>query len=211
MGMAKMKHILLDFIYKYSLVFNFGLNRKKFECIATGDKLFAVNNSRNTIIALLFTFCACAFLFTGIAQTFNRQHEISIEFIIVFFVIHPVIGLMGLKQFLWLINGRQEMTIENGKLILEKKGTFWTKPKIYSVDRVTNIREGIDEQTLSLKDKIRYNSRLNRKVIFGHVTGQVLFNYQYDEIKVFSDLDKNEKTFLIDEIKKNILPTAYNS
>jgi hypothetical protein len=209
--MTSIKDTLLHFQYKYSLVFNLGLNRKKFQCDSTVDKLFAVNNSRNTFIGLILTFCASAFLFTGVTQAFNWQNEKFVEFISVIFVIHAVIGLAGLRQFLWLINGRQEMTIENGRLILEKKGTFWTKPKVYAVDRVTDIREGIDVEGLSLFDKIRFNIELNRKVMLGHVTGQVLFNYQNEVIKVFSELDKDEKTFLIDEIKRKIDAATNNT
>ena len=94
------------------------------------------------------------------------------------------------------------MTIEDGNLTLTKKGTFLTKEKIYSFDLVTNIRQAIDEDSLSLFDKIQLNIGLTRKVLFGHIIGQILFDYKGKTVKVFNDLDKNERIRLIDEIEK---------
>ena len=197
-----MKNAILNLQYQYSRIFNFGLNRKKFECISTPDKLYAINTSKNTFIALLFTLLSCGLLFSGLIEVFSGKNEITIDFVIIFFVIHLAAGFLGLRQFLWLINGRQEMIIENGNLTLTKKGTFFTKPKIYPLNLVTNVREAIDEDSLSLLDKIRNNVGLSRKIIFGHIIGQILFDYKGNTIKVFSDLDKSERRRLINEMEK---------
>lgn len=197
-----MKNVILNLQYQYSRLFNIGLNRKKFDCVSTPDKLHAMNTSKNTFIALLFTFFSCGLLFSGLIEASNGKNEITIGFAIVFFVIHFTVGLLGLRQFLWLINGRQEMIIENGNLTLTKKGTFFTKTKIYSINLVTNIRTAIDEDSLSLFDKIRYNIGLNRKVLFGHIIGQILFDYKGKTVKLFNDLDKSERLSLINEIEK---------
>lgn len=198
--MTNIKDTLLNFQFQYSRLFNFGLNRKKFEVISTSDKLFAMNTSKNTFIALLFTLFSCGLLFSGFIEGFINKQEITMAFIIVF-GIHFIVGLVGLRQFLWLINGRQELVIENGNLTLTKRGTFFTKPKTYSLDFVANVRQAIDESNLSLIDKIQFNIGLNRKVIFGHIIGQVLFDYKNNTIKLFNDLDKNERIELIKKIK----------
>ncbi len=51
-----------------------------------------------------------------------------------------------------------------------------TKPKTYSLDLITNIRQAIDEDSLPVFDKIKLNIGLNRNVLFGHALGQILFN-----------------------------------
>ncbi|MFN6176632.1 MAG: hypothetical protein ACK46G_03760 [Flavobacteriales bacterium] len=196
-----MKETILNFQYQYSKLFNLGLNRKKFEIIKTEDKLFAMNTSKNTFIALLFTFFASGHLFSGLIVGATSTDKLGADFYLIFFLLF-VVGLIGFRQFLWLVNGRQEMTIENGTLTLIKKGTFLTKPNSYSFDKVENIRQAFDEDNLSLFDKIQKNISVNRKVIFGHIYGQVLFDYNQQTVKIFCDLDKNERLKLIDEMNK---------
>jgi len=161
-----------------------------------------MNTSKNTIIALLFTFFSCGLLFSGLIEAFVNKAEITTDFIIVFWAIHPIFGIIGLRQFLWLINGSQELTIENGTLTLTKKGTFFTRPKTYSLASITNVRQTIDEDNLSLLDKILFTIALYRKVLFGHIVGQVLFDYEGKTIKVFNDMNMKERSQLVNEMMK---------
>ena len=199
--MTTKKSTILNFQYQYSKFFNLGLNRKKFEITSTKNRLFAINNSKNTFIALLLTLFASGHLFSGLIVGLTSTETLGLEFFVTFSLLF-VVGLIGFRQFLWLLNGKQEMTIENGNLTLCKKGIFLTKPKKYSLDNVENIRQSFDEDALSLFDKIQQNVRLNRKVIFGHINGQVLFDYNGQTVKIFCDLDKTERLELINEIIK---------
>jgi hypothetical protein len=196
--MTNIKNALLNIQYQYSRLFNIGLNRKRFEIISNNDHLFALNTSKNTFISLFFTLMLSGYLFTGFIEGYINKKEVTVEFVLIFFSF----GLIGLRQFLWLINGRQEMTIENRNLTLTKKGTFLTKPKIYNLDLVTNIRQAIDEDNLSMIDKIKLNIGLNQKVLLRHIIGEILFDYNGKTIKVFNDLDKDERTKLINEMSK---------
>ncbi|MDN3585106.1 hypothetical protein QWY86_00385 [Pedobacter aquatilis] len=196
-----MKETILNFQYQYSKLFNLGLNRKKFEINATADKLFAMNTSKNTFIALFFTLFASGHLFSGLIVGLSSTEKLDTDFYLAFTILF-IVGLIGFRQFLWLVNGRQELTIENGTLMLTKNGTFFTKPKSYTFDKVENIRQAFDEDSLSLFDKIQKNIGVNRKVIFGHIYGQVLFDYNQQTVKIFCDLDKDERLKLIDEMKK---------
>ncbi|TAH43536.1 MAG: hypothetical protein EYC69_02405 [Bacteroidetes bacterium] len=161
-----------------------------------------MNTSKNTFLSLLFTLFACGLLFTGLIEVFIKKTEITSAFVIVIFVIHFIVGLAALRQFLWLINGRQELTIENGTLTLTKKGTFLTRPKTYSLDLVSNVRQSVDEDNIPLFDKIVVNIRLTRKVLFSHIIGQVQFDYEGETIKVFNDLDSAERKQLLTELTK---------
>jgi hypothetical protein len=196
-----MKEIILNFQYHYSKLFNIGLNRKKFEINASEDRLFAMNTSKNTFLALLFTLFASMHLFSGLIVGLGSTEELGMDFYFAF-LFQFIIGLIGFRQFLWLVNGRQELTIENKTLTLHKKGTFLTKPKTFDLENVQNVRQAFDEDSQTLIDKIKKNLNVNRKVIFGHIYGQILFDYNGNTIKVFNDLDKVERLKLIDEINK---------
>ncbi len=56
-----------------------------------------MNTSKNTFIALFFTFFSCGLLFSGIIEAFNN--ELSSGFVIVFFIILPIAGLAGLLKW----------------------------------------------------------------------------------------------------------------
>ena len=194
------KNTALSFQYQYSRIFTFGLNRKKFVCLPKSNSLFASNNSRNTFIALGFTLFSCGLFFSGIIEGFINENEITTEFILVFFVAHPIVATIGLRQFLWLINGRQELRIENGKMPLTKKGTFLTKTQTFELEHVENIRNEIQEDSLTLYYKILRNISLNRKLLFSHIIGEILFNYKGKKVKLFNELTESQKTELITEI-----------
>jgi hypothetical protein len=174
--------------------------RKKFECVSSKDKLFAMNTSKNTFIALLFTFFSCGLLFSFIEALVNKS-PITTE-VVVSSVILFMVGLLGLRQFLWLINGRQELIIENGTLILTKKGTFLTGSKTYSFEKVTNVREAIYLTNLSLYDQIQRNMSLTGNVLLWQTVGQIVFDYNGLTISLFNDMDSNERKELITEINK---------
>ena len=198
----RIKDKALNFQYHYSRIFTIGLNRMKFEISPKNNSLFALNNSRNTFIAILFTLFSCGLFFSGIIEGFVNGNEITTEFIIVFFVIHPIVATIGLRQLLWLINGRQELRIENGKMSLIKKGTFLTKKRTFELKYVENIRKEIDEESLPQFEKILRNIKLSQKLFFSHIMGEILFDYKKRKIKVFNQLTKEQKTKLINEINK---------
>ena len=199
--MATLKDIILSLQYQYSKLFNLGLNRKQFVITSTEDKLFAMNSSKNTFLALLFTLFASGHLISGIVVGFSSTDKLGADFYFTFSFLF-IVGLIGFRQFIWLINGRQELTVEHGILTLCKKGTFLTKPKTYKLTDIEKIRQDFDEDNLTLFEKIIKNIDVNRKVIFRHIFGQVLFDYHGQTIKVFCDLDKTERLKLISEITK---------
>ncbi|MGY6562150.1 MAG: hypothetical protein ACXITV_08585 [Luteibaculaceae bacterium] len=196
-----MKNAILNLQYQYSRLFNLGLNRKKFECVSTPDKLYAMNTSKNTFIALLFTLLVSGHLFSGFIVGLSSTENLGFGFYISFSILF-LVGLIGLRQFLWLAKGLQELTIENGTLTLCKKGTFLTKPRTFLMEKVQNVRPAFNEDNQTLFEKIQNNITVNRKVIFEHVFGQILFDYDGKTVKIFSDLDKSERLQLIDEINK---------
>jgi hypothetical protein len=198
------KDSILNLQYRYSKLFTLGLKRKKFAMRATESGFEAENNSRNTFLALLCTLLACGLLFSGIIEARVNENEITIEFILVFWVVHVLVGLIGLRQFLWLANGKHLLKIDNGVLTLDKSGTFLTRPKKFDLKKIDRVTPISNDEQANLFDKIQTNIRLNHRLLFGHTYGQVSFEYNGKTVKVFSDLNPSEKTALIEKIENEI-------
>lgn len=200
--MPEIDNPILSFMYWYAKLFILKINRKRFELIATNERLWAINNSRNTIFSILFFGFGSMFFFTGILELHNSNSKITTGFIIVFFIVHPIFALVSLRQFLWLVNGKQELTTENESLILRKRGTFFTSDKIYPIKSIKKIRKAVDENQLSDIEKVKYKISIFQKMFYRQVFGEILFEYQYDTIRVFNDLEDQEKEELIAELLK---------
>ncbi len=99
--------------------------------------------------------------------------------------------------------------MENGNLTLKKRGTFFTTDKVYSFKSIKNLRKAVDEDQLSPVEKVVFTLSIFQKIFYRQVLGEVLFDYQYDTIRVFNDLTNDEKEKLIkailvwQEINKN--------
>jgi hypothetical protein len=149
------------------------------------------------------------FFFTGFIELNHLKSPVTTDFIIVFFIVHPALAVISLRQFLWLINGKQELIMENGNLTLKKRGTFFTTDKVYSFKSIKNLRKAVDEDQLSPVEKVVFTLSIFQKIFYRQVLGEVLFDYQYDTIRVFNDLTNDEKEKLIkailvwQEINKN--------
>lgn len=193
---------VLDFMSWYLKLFIVGINRKRYELTCTDERLYAINNSRNTIWAILFYGLGSLFIFSGLTELHHLSKPVDTGFIIVFFIVHPAFGILSLRQFLWLVNGKQIMIVEEGNLTLSKKGTFFTFDKTYPLESIKNIRRAIDESQLSSIEKIVNRASIFRKAFLVQIFGEVLFDYQYNVVKIFNDMDDNEKEQLIDELLK---------
>jgi hypothetical protein len=200
--MPEFDNPILSFIYWYTKLFILKINRKRFELTSTDERLWAINNSRNAIFAILFFGFGTMFFFSGISEFRHLNTAVTIEFIIVFFVVHPIFALISLRQFLWLVNGKQVLTVENGNLTLRKRGTFFTSDKVYPIKSIKNIRKAVDEEQLSPTEKMVFRISIFKKVFIRQVFGEVLFEYQYNAIRVFNDLEDQEKEELIAELLK---------
>ncbi|MGG9963183.1 hypothetical protein [Ferruginibacter sp. SUN106] len=195
------KNIILSFFSNFSKLFNIGLRKKRFEIVSTSDSLYASNTSRSTFFAIIFTLFGSCHLVTGFIEYYTAKGQVEIDFFIAFGILF-LIGLLCFRQFLWFVFGKQELTIQNGQLTLQKKGTFFVKPHYYLVENITNVRQGINEEHLTELEKIQLNISLNRKVLFIQIFGQVLFDYNGKKIKIFNDLKQEERIQLIQEINK---------
>jgi hypothetical protein len=199
--MDSFKESKFNFQNKFSRLFNFGFRRKKIEYKISGDTFWAVNTSKSSFFTILFTLFGSAHLITGFIEYYNEEGKVQFDFYVAFGFLF-IVGLICFRQFLWLVNGRQELLIQDNKLTLTKKGTFFTSPKMYDLDKISNIRQYIDEEQLSTFERTQMNISLTRKILFNHILGQILFDYLGKTIKVLNDLEESERKFIINEITK---------
>lgn len=124
--------------------------------------------------------------------------------IIIGFVIHPLFGIIGLRKFLWLVNGKEVLTIDNKKLTIQKKGTFWTRDKAYELKHIKDLKSKYETEIfLSQPKKFAENhlaiKELQRTFLFFTI-GEIEFKYKYKKIKLFNDLEDEERDLIISEI-----------
>jgi hypothetical protein len=198
------KTAIIEVQYKYSKLYALGVKRRHFVITQDEKSVLAENNSKNTYFSLVFALFMSGLLIGGFVEAFILGSEITIAFDIVFWVLHIIIGLIGLRHFLWLVNGRHVLRISECDLTLEKRGTFFTRTKSFDLNLVRNLSIIPGEEEMSLYDKIQNNIRINHQLLIRHTYGQITFQYDGETIKVFSDLTKDEKTKLVELIEKGI-------
>ncbi|MFV5698086.1 hypothetical protein ACM55H_06915 [Flavobacterium sp. ZT3R17] len=138
-----------------------------------------------------------------------EENEVSLGLILVGFIIHPIFGILGLRKFLWLIRGKEIITIDNLNLKITKSGSFWIKDKIFEKKEIKNIRDKFEDELYS-KDRSKwFNENMNsikenQRIMLCFTIGEILFDYKFSKIKVFNCLNESERKVLIDELKKQI-------
>jgi hypothetical protein len=192
---------MLQLIYFQSKLLVLGFNRQKFELAASSDQLWTSNNSSNTFFTVIFTLVISAVPFLILLGALTSSKALTTSFFLVALVT-LLLGVLAFRHFLWLIKGRQELLLKSGQLILHKKGTFLTSPHVFDLNRVDNIRKVLDDSELTMFDKIIQNLLLNHKLLFSHILGQVLFDYDGSTVKVFCKLNKAERDELYVALKK---------
>ena len=97
-------------------IFNFGLQRKIFEISTKKDNFKIINSSKNSFFILIF-FGSCSLgLISSIEEIYKGEY--------IFAGINIIIGIIGFRKLLWLLYGKEILTIEKTNLIIEKEGTL---------------------------------------------------------------------------------------
>ena len=190
------------------MLLDFNIGKPKFKYYTENGIFYAENNSRKNFFALLFFGMLSFFIVSGLILLINEK-EISLELIVIGFIIHPIVGIFGLRKFLWLIRGREIISIDGENMKISKSGTFWIKDKIFKKSDIKNLRDKFEDEDYNKTPFEFFNEyrnsikEYNRGMIYLTI-GEVLFDYKYSKVRVFSWLNKNERQILIVEMKKHI-------
>ena len=187
---------------------NFRIGKPNFKFYTENGIFYAENNSRKTFFSLLFFGMLSLFILSGLFML-NGANEVSLELIIVGFVIHPIFGIIGLRKFLWLIRGKEIITIDELNLRITKSGSFWIKDRIFEKKEIKNIRDKFTDELYPQNRPEWFNKRMNsikenQRSILSFTIGEILFDYKFSKISVFNCLNESERKILIDQLKKQI-------
>jgi hypothetical protein len=126
-------------------------------------------------------------------------------FLIVWLIGWTVGGLLALRFFLWILKGKEIITVGQGRLVIDKKGMLLYKPKTYDLNEVKNIRVQEDNH-----DNGGFLGRRSNN--FGTInSGETIkFDYGLKTIKIAGGLDEAEARFIIQKLKDKHLLTERN-
>ena len=190
------------------MLLDFNIGKPKFKYYTKNSIFYAENNSRKSFFAILFFGFMSVFIFSGVILLINNKN-ISLDLILIGFIIHPIIGIYGLRKFLWLIRGKEIITIDNENMKISKSGTFWTNDKVFKKSDIKNLRDKFEDDTYNKTQFDFFNEYRNsikeyqRSMLYLTI-GEILFDYKFSKIRVFNWLNQSQRKILLDEMKKHI-------
>ncbi|MFL5739909.1 MAG: hypothetical protein ACJ75B_06805, partial [Flavisolibacter sp.] len=123
-------------------------------------------------------------------------------FFVLFWLIGWTVGgFFALRTFLWILHGKEIITVGSNSLQIDKKGLLLFKPKEYDLREVKNIR--VQE------DNIGFNGIFGRRNDFSAFNsgGTIRFDYGLQTVKFAGGMDEAEARFIIDKLKERRLIT----
>ena len=200
-------NVILKFVIAYqrfiaNLIFA-KLKRKRFTSWNENEIFNAENPSRNTYFNVLFSGMMSCFILVSIFGMFTGEDYISN-------IVFLILGIIGLRQFLWITRGIEKIKIDGKNLYLTKEGSFLKKNTTYELKKISNVRAKIiknEEEESEIKKHIQDMRKTlfeNHRIFFGFATGEIFFKYGYETISLFSNINDSEKKLVVSEIEKRL-------
>lgn len=111
-------------------------------------------------------------------------------------------GFFAIKTLYWMILGKEIITIQNGKLQIERRGDILGKSKIYDLGAAENFQVRTTPQ-FSFFHQNRENSPFMMNKL-----GTIQFDYGLKTIRFGIGIDEAEGRFLLDKFKSKELIAA---
>ena len=128
-------------------------------------------------------------------------------FFVLFWLIGwTVAGFFVIKTLVWMLGGKEIVTIGQSRLTIDKKGALLFRPKIYDLNEVKNMRAQDDNPGHSGGF---FGGHRNNFGAFGSV-GTIRFDYGLQTVKFAAGLDEAEAKFIIQKLKDRHLLTEKN-
>lgn len=185
-------------------IMGLGINRKVFNFQQSEGGFTAINSSRNTFFYLLFFGLLSVLILSGFLMLLQGE-KMSMDLIIVGFIIQPIFGILGLRKFLWLLRGKEKLKIKKGKLTIEKTGTFWTRKKEFQLDDIKNVRSKYETESFLSQPKKFAENYLEikelQRILLSFTIGEIEFEHKGNVVRLFNDLTDDEIKTVIENIK----------
>jgi len=139
---------------------------------------------------------------TGLFGGFSRNPA---GFFILFWLIGWTVGgFFAMRVFIWMLKGKEVITVGQGILKIDKKGALLSRPKEYSLDEVKLIRVQDEGGSYS-----GFGRRYGTLTAF-NLGGMIRFDYGLQTVKFAGDLDEAEARYIIQQLKDRRLLTERN-
>lgn len=196
-----------------------GYDRGSFHYESTIDKFFARDFSRNTYFTILFFGVMAVAPIVSLLNIIQLSNISNIE-LVTLIILYLLISLIGIRKFLWLINGKESILIEGDNLIHIRSGTFLIKKRVYELSLIDNISNvtGFNSYLGYKQEEIPNEiwrglekQKLIKAIFWRFTIGQISFSYRSQKIKLFNKLDQSQIDLIIRELNtRNKQKTAGN-
>ena len=112
-------------------------------------------------------------------------------------------GFFAFRAFVWIVSGKEIITVGQGELTVKKKNLLFYKPKTYSLNDAKKFRVRDDAANLG------YYGRQNNVGGLTN-TGTIKFDYGMKTIKFGTGVDEAEASYLLQKLKDKHLLTDRN-
>jgi hypothetical protein len=186
------------------------LRKKKFIYHCVNNIFKAVNSSKNGLIVLWF--CggfSTVWPIVTIQILFDPAARAEIKMILPVIIVMGIISLFAFRQFLWLLRGEEHLEIDKENLTITKTGTFWVKPKVYSLALISDVRSKQEDwHRKGLHPLVSQNIQLTtelRNIFSSFSIGEIRFRHKNEQVKLFSNLTEDERNMVMAEIRKRLI------
>lgn len=113
-------------------------------------------------------------------------------------IILAVYLLFVYRTFFWMIFGKEHIEMNSTDLIIAKKRSVFTKPKIYHLSKISNIR--IKEQ------KMRFLAFMVSRTALTSLQslGNIVFDYDHKSINFGGNIEHQKAEEIIDILKSKL-------
>jgi len=112
-------------------------------------------------------------------------------------------GIFAFRALVWMVSGKEIITVGQGELTVAKKNLLFFKPKTYSLSDAKKFRVRDDSANMG------YYGRQNNLGGFGN-TGTIQFDYGMKTVKFAAGVDEAEASYLLQKLKEKHLLTERN-
>lgn len=105
-------------------------------------------------------------------------------------------GFFAFRTFLWMIVGKEIISLERGMLTVDKKGALLAKPKTYEIKEIKNIRINDTQSNNGLWGNYQTNS------MGIAANGTIKFDYGLKTIRMADGISEAEANFIIEKLKE---------
>jgi len=105
-------------------------------------------------------------------------------------------GVFALSILFWQLFGKEIITVESGRLTIEKKGALFVRPKTYDLSEVKNVRV---QDTNQYADGFWGTRRRGYNAFMPD--GIIKFDYGFKTVKFAGGIDEAEANYILERLR----------